>query len=354
MTDDPLNESIIAALPLPVMLVSQRYRIDHANAGAGEIFGQDLVGLNAATLLRQAPVLAAMDQAIRDGQPGQARFILSGHSGEVIYQVSANAIPGGAILSFEDASLRDENDIMRRDFIANISHELRTPLTGLIGFIETLKGPAKSDPEAQARFLDIMDREAQRMSRMVSDLLSLSRVEADERVRPREMVNLPGILRSAVATLEGKLKDARCEVAAEGIDGDIYVPGDRDQLIQLFLNLVENAIKYGGRDRTIHISCQEVERDPTLRQPVLRVEVRDEGEGIDPIHLPRLTERFYRVDDHRSREQGGTGLGLSIVKHIVNRHRGRLKITSEQGVGSCFAVIIPKFSGARNSSDPVS
>ena len=333
---------ILAGIPLPVMLIDANYAITLTNPPLLELFGHDPGGMNAVTLLRQAPVLTAMDAAMRDKQDGIARFVFNGLAGEVIYQFRAAPIPGGgAILSFEDKSQAEESEIIRRDFVANISHELRTPLTALTGFIETLRTTARDDPEARDRFLEIMENEAQRMNRMVSDLLSLSRVQADERVRPRDTVNVSGVIRSVVATLEGKLKDANTKVRMAGLEGRATVMGDRDQLTQLFLNLIENAIKYGGPDRTIHIELSDVAQDRTLRTSAYRIDIRDEGEGIDLLHLPRLTERFYRVDDHRSREMGGTGLGLAIVKHIVNRHRGRLKIASEQGVGSCFSVILP-------------
>lgn len=338
-----LTHDIVQGLPLPVLLIDDTYTVLVSNTAAREMFGNEVNGMNAVTLLRQAPVLAAMDAAIRDGDDGNARFLHAGISGEITYMFRAHPVrqSGGAVLSFEDRSLFEDSELIRRDFIANISHELRTPLTSLAGFIETLRTSARDDPEVRDRFLQIMEHEAQRMSRMVSDLLSLSRVEADERVRPREQVDLTAVLRSVIATLEGKLKDANIKISVTGLNSEALVPGDRDQLIQLFLNLIENAIKYGGSDRTIHIGLIEVPKDPTLRRPAWRVDVRDEGEGIDPIHLPRLTERFYRVDDDRSRQKGGTGLGLAIVKHIVNRHRGRLKITSEQSFGSCFSTIFP-------------
>ncbi len=335
-------QSILAGVPIAILLIDDRYQITDANPTACEIFGRDLEGENAVTLLRQAPVLEAMDHAMRDGARGQARFLLAGTLGEVSYAFAAHPLPaGGAVLSFEDMSHAEESEIIRRDFVANISHELRTPLTGLIGFIETLRGSAKDDPKAQARFLEIMEAEAIRMSRMVSDLLSLSRVQADERVRPRREISITGVVRSAIATLEGKLSDAGVRVEVENLSDDVLVLGDRDQLTQLFLNLIENAIKYGGSGKTIHVTAQRIARDATLRCPSVRLDVRDEGPGIDEIHLPRLTERFYRVDDHRSREMGGTGLGLAIVKHIVGRHRGRMKITSTKGVGSQFSVIFP-------------
>ncbi len=340
------TKQILAGLPVPVMVVDTDYRIALTNPPLLELFGYDPYGMNAVTLLRQAPVLAAIDQSIVDAVASDARFIFNGVSGEITYHFCAyplteNGKVTGAVLSFEDKSQAEASDIIRRDFVANISHELRTPLTGLTGFIETLRTTARDDPDARERFLGIMEAEAHRMSRMVTDLLSLSRVQTDERVRPRNKTDVCAVLRSVIATLEGKLKDASVTVVTNGIDKTAVILGDRDQLIQLFLNLIENAIKYGGSAKSIHVSMSAVEYDRALRTSAFRIDVQDEGEGIDPLHLPRLTERFYRVDDHRSREMGGTGLGLAIVKHIINRHRGRLKISSNQDVGSCFSVILP-------------
>lgn len=336
------TEALLKGIPLPAMIVDAERIITIANAGASEIFGRDITGAYTISLIRQAPALAALEACLEDNKSGSARYVLSGVSGERAFHMSANPLPGGhAVVSFEDQTRQEESEMVRRDFVANISHELRTPLTSLIGFIETLRGPARGDVDAQDRFLGIMEQEAQRMSRMVNDLLSLSRVEVDERVRPRAQVNLAGVLRSVVATLEGKLSDANVNVDASSLDEKHLIRGDRDQLTQLFLNLIENAIKYGGRDKTIHIAITNIARDQPLRQAAIQVEIRDEGEGIDDIHLPRLTERFYRVDDHRNRDQGGTGLGLAIVKHIVKRHRGRFEIKSKQGIGSSFSVFFP-------------
>jgi two-component system phosphate regulon sensor histidine kinase PhoR len=226
---------------------------------------------------------------------------------------------------------------IRRDFVANVSHELRTPLTALIGFIETLKGPARDDAAARMRFLTIMEREAGRMNRLVRDLLHLSRVEAEERIRPREKIDVVGIVNMAVATLR-PLAQASEVVIEVAVAEPCELPGDPDQLTQVFNNLIENAIKYGGAGKTVHIRFST---EGSLRGPVLRVDVVDQGEGIDQVHLPRLTERFYRVDSHRSREQGGTGLGLAIVKHIVSRHRGWFKVDSVVGQGSTFSVLLP-------------
>jgi two-component system phosphate regulon sensor histidine kinase PhoR len=225
---------------------------------------------------------------------------------------------------------------MRRDFVANVSHELRTPLTALMGFIETLKHAAKDDPRAREMFLGIMEHEAGRMNRLVRDLLQLSRVEAEERIRPKDEVELRALLVGVISSLQGLAERAggRVELA-----GDPFtVPGDADQLVQVFTNLIENALKYGKAGQVVRVSLTP---EDTVRGPAVKVEVADEGEGIDPVHLPRLTERFYRVDSHRSREMGGTGLGLAIVKHIVSRHRGFLRIESEPGEGSRFSVVLP-------------
>ncbi|EPX78882.1 ATP-binding protein [Litoreibacter arenae] len=335
-------EAVLEAVPLPVLILNSDHRITLANSASTDLFGRNVTGENGVGVLRQAAALDAVERCLTEGQQSSARFVLSGQSGAHIFTLRAHPLPDHrALLSFEDRSQHEDSEAMRRDFVANISHELRTPLTSLMGFIETLRGPARDDPDAQERFLEIMEHEAQRMSRMVTDLLSLSRVEVDERIRPRDQVDLSSVLRSVIATLEGKLSDAGVTVSAPDLDARALIRGDRDQLIQLFLNLLENAIKYGGAGKVIHIAIRRLERDPTLRQAAIQVDIRDEGEGIDPLHIPRLTERFYRVDDHRSRDMGGTGLGLAIVKHIVNRHRGRLKIASEQGVGSCFSIIFP-------------
>ena len=237
---------------------------------------------------------------------------------------------------------------MRRDFVANVSHELRTPLTALMGFIETLSGPAKDDPEARARFLGIMSGEAERMNRLVGDLLSLSRVEAEERVRPTQAVNLTDVLQTALRNLNPLAVDN--DVTLTPVFGTEPMPlrGDADQLLQVFTNLIENAIKYGGEGKNVEITAEIQQHDSALRGPSARITVTDQGPGIDPVHLPRLTERFYRADNHRSRTLGGTGLGHAIVKHILNRHRGRLKITSTPGEGASFCVILPSDAGVSN------
>jgi two-component system phosphate regulon sensor histidine kinase PhoR len=244
------------------------------------------------------------------------------------------------LCAFEDITEAEKIGQMRRDFVANVSHELRTPLTALLGFIETLQGPARDDAAARARFLGIMAREAMRMNRLVRDLLSLSRVEAEERVRPTDRVDIAAIMASVATTLRPMAEAAGVALVLEGTEAPAVVTADADQMTQVLHNLVENAVKYGSAGKLVTMTLQHLPEAPALRGPALSITVADRGEGIDPIHLPRLTERFYRVDSHRSREGGGTGLGLAIVKHIVNRHRGRLRIDSEKGQGTTFTILL--------------
>jgi len=329
---------LIEAVPMPLILVGSGERVSAANEMAKMLFGQALEGRHYITVLRQPQVLDAVEAALKTGAPQGGTLAMRDTAGDKTYRMAATPVEGSVLVSLEDVSHVREASQMRRDFVANVSHELRTPLTALLGFIETLQGPAKGDPGAQDRFLSIMQREASRMSRLIQDLLSLSRVESEERVRPREEVDVAALVRRAATTLAPLAEESGVAIDL-GETASLTVPGDGDQLLQVFTNLMENAIKYGGTE--LGVSLELNDPDPYLRGPAVRVTVADNGTGIDPVHLPRLTERFYRVDNHRSREMGGTGLGLAIVKHIVNRHRGRLRITSESEQGSRFVVILP-------------
>jgi len=347
------NASMIAlaeAVPLPVLLVTPGERIHWANSAARALFGEALIGRTFVTVLRQPAIGDALEAALGRRESAKVRVRISPAGREILAMVAVSPMPadpqtglaaGGAVLSIEDITALEEAEAMRRDFVANVSHELRTPLTALMGFIETLRGAAKDDPVARDRFLSIMDREAGRMNRLVGDLLSLSRVESEERRKPTESVDLSAVLKGAMQTLQPVADAAGVQLIREGEEGVLRCPGDPDQLTQIFSNLIENAIKYGGTGGEVRICVERIAHEPVLRGAALRVTVADKGEGIDAIHVPRLTERFYRVDTHRSREQGGTGLGLAIVKHIVARHRGRLKIDSEKGKGSRFSVVLP-------------
>lgn len=340
--------SLLEALPLPALSVDQDSRIASTNTAARALLGQQIEGHNFGTILRQPATLLAIENTVYDQKPRSAKYIASVGTQDVTYSVTcryvgdaANVESGGVIVCFEDVSHLETAGQMRRDFVANVSHELRTPLTALVGFIETLLGLARDDAPARERFLKIMADEAGRMNRLIGDLLSLSRVEGEERVRPKDHVDIATLLASTIHSLKPLSDERNVRIELEQPEMPVSIIGDADQLRQVFTNLIENALKYGASGQFVSVRLTNSERDPALRKPNVRIEVIDRGLGIDPLHLPRLTERFYRVDDSRSRHLGGTGLGLAIVKHIINRHRGRLLVESELGQGSVFTVLLP-------------
>ncbi|WP_109311505.1 ATP-binding protein [Ruegeria sp. AU67] len=348
MPNDLLAE-IVSAIPIPTLMVDQTERIIAANTEARTMLGQNIEGRHFATILRQPQVIDAIEQSLRNKGSSKTRHLSNDGAQDTTFEVQCRymngvgAVEGGAVMVvFQDVTYLKQAGQMRRDFVANVSHELRTPLTALMGFIETLRGPARDDAAARERFLQIMTDEANRMNRLVGDLLSLNRVESEERVRPKEQLDLTGLLQSTLTTLRPLAEAANVDLTLDTSSGPILVAGDRDQLRQVFTNLVENAIKYGGSGGSVDVRIQASDRDTAMRGPAVRVQIADKGPGIDAVHLPRLTERFYRADSHRSRELGGTGLGLAIVKHIVNRHRGRLRVESTLGKGSVFTVILPR------------
>ena len=337
-----INE-LLLALPMPAIAIDGSERIMAANTDAHTLIGQGIEGRNYVTILRQPPLIDAIEKTLADSLARTSTYLANDGVEDTTYQVTVRVVPGAhvIVLCFIDITHLQQAGQMRRDFVANVSHELRTPLTALMGFIETLRGPARDDAAARDRFLDIMEGEAGRMNRLVGDLLSLSRVEGEQRVRPRGQVVLNDVLASVLQALSPLAKDHGMTVETAFPNTPVTMTGDTDQLKQVFTNLVENAIKYGTAGKRVTIAMRQVERDPALRAPAVRVEVIDYGAGIDAVHLPRLTERFYRADGHRSRALGGTGLGLAIVKHIINRHRGRLRVESEVGKGARFTVILP-------------
>ena len=345
MTETKLDE-LLSASPIPMILIGADQRIACANPGAEDMFGTGLALRHYMTVLRQ-PALHGAIEAVMEGREDrvEARISVTQAIREAGYKATIAKVegPGGrmTMVSFVDVTDVQEAGQIRRDFVANVSHELKTPLTALLGFIETLRGAAKDDEAARSRFLEVMESEANRMNRLVADLLSLSRVESEQRVRPIGPVDVAGLLRSTANSLRPLAEDAGCEIVLGSLEDAVMVPGDADQLAQVFANLVENAVKYGGQGTQVTLTLDRISHDPKLRGPAVSITVSDDGHGFDPIHIPRLTERFYRVDDHRSRALGGTGLGLAIVKHIVNRHRGRLHIESTPGKGSRFTMSLP-------------
>jgi two-component system phosphate regulon sensor histidine kinase PhoR len=356
-------EAIAAALPDPLLVLDERRRIVRANRAAESFVGPLAAPRDLATALRNPAVLTAADAVLR----GEAsRIIDFAVAVPIERQLRAYlsriepAAPDGAaaLLVLYDIGAVKRAEQMRADFVANASHELRTPLAALSGFIETLRGPAREDAEARERFLAIMQQQAERMTRLVEDLLSLSRVELNEHMPPQDRVALVPLLRDLVDVFELRAGERRMRILLRLPSELPDVIGDHDELVQLFQNLIDNAIKYSRTGGAITIGAEPVLRPApeggSGAVPFVAVAVRDEGEGIAREHLPRLTERFYRVDTARSRAMGGTGLGLAIVKHILNRHRGFLAIESTPGVGSVFTAFLrPDPAGSRETRPTV-
>ena len=343
------NEAVLASLPDPLMMLDRRRRIVQANPAAGKLFGSELAGRALTDVLR-SPALVDATDAVLAGAPHQSvEFTVPGGL-EQYFQANVAGLPAPApdgtlaIVSLHDLTGIKRAEQMRADFVANASHELRTPLSSLLGFIETLSGPARDDEAARLRFLPIMDQQAQRMSRLIEDLLSLSRIEMQEHNPPTGRTDLKRVLRGVANSLEHKArqKNMSIEVAADDLPA---VVGDQDELAQVFQNLIDNAVKYGRAETKVTVSAAASQAaSARLGRKAVAVTVSDRGEGIAREHLPRLTERFYRVDTARSRQLGGTGLGLAIVKHIVSRHRGALEVRSQVGSGSTFSVYLPAVS----------
>ena len=328
----PLTRTLFERLPLPVMLLDAGQRVLFVNRDMRAVLGPGLERRNVSAALRHPGVLNAIAEAQASSEPTFAPFTIAGPV-DRHYEAYAARIDGGlvALLLHEVTAIR-RSEQMRADFVANASHELRTPLAAVTGFIETLQGPARDDTAAREQFLGIMATEAARMRRLIDDLLSLTRIEQNEHVRPNAPVALAPVVRQAAAALAPLAQKDRIRVTIAGETPEVR--GDHDELVQLFQNLVHNAIKYGREGGEVAVTLGH-ENSHAF------VSVRDEGEGIPREALPRLTERFYRVDVKRSRECGGTGLGLAIVKHIVSRHQGRLAIESVVGEGSVFTVFLP-------------
>lgn len=339
---DTASSALISALPNPVLLVDTSGFVTAANPAATDLFGSRIAGAQIRAHLRQPGVAELLERMLGGAEEGSVTFVASAGSHETVWRVVARRAKLGIIvLSLSDVSDIETAEAQRRDFVANVSHELRSPLTVLAGFIETLQGPAGQDPAARDEFLAIMAEQAERMTGLVADLLSLSRVEAVEKIRPRTPVSIDMVLKATLAALRPQIDAAQLKITYEVPEALPDIPGDYDQLVQVFHNLIENGVKYGGSGGRLDISARWMASLPGFDGGVLRVSVRDYGEGIDPVFIPRLTERFYRVDKARSRDSGGTGLGLAIVKHILSRHRGRLVIRSAPGEGASFEAVLP-------------
>jgi two-component system phosphate regulon sensor histidine kinase PhoR len=334
----PLVRKVLGQMPVPVMLLDSGSRVLFVNEPMRTVVGPSADRKPISTVLRNPEVLTAIAQTSSDGEPATAQFTVAVpiERHYEAYSARVSNDPAVTVLVLHDLTAIRRSEQMRADFVANASHELRTPLAAVSGFIDTLRGHAKDDAAARENFLEIMGAQTARMSRLIDDLLSLTRIELNEHVPPHGRVGVEGVVREAVAALEPLARPDSIAIALNARPGLPPVTGDRDELIQLFQNLIHNAIKYGRQNGHVWIQVGMTEPENQIF-----VAVKDDGEGIPPQAVPRLTERFYRVDVKRSRERGGTGLGLAIVKHIVSRHQGRLIIESKLGEGSTFTVFLP-------------
>jgi len=343
--DDDLLRAVVAGLPDPVVALDRDGRVLAVNDRARRLAPALRQGEPVALTLRIPELIEAIARAAAEGEEQRVvyfeRVPLDRWYETIVMPVKRAATatsPDFVLMTFHDLTPLRRVEEMRADFVANASHELRTPLAALLGFIETLQGSAREDSKARARFLAIMQEQARRMARLIDDLLSLSRIELNAHRRPDTPVDLAPIVRQVADGLETLARDRGVTVNIDNANA-MSVLGDHDELVRVFENLVENALKYGAAGRRVDIKLGQ--GSSAEGEPEAQVSVRDYGPGIAPEHLPRLTERFYRVDVTESRAQGGTGLGLALVKHILNRHRGRLTIESAPGAGAVFTVHLP-------------
>ncbi len=342
-----LIESLIAGLPGPAIVLDRDGRVIAFNEGALGLAPAMRRGDPALISLRMPELVNAIRRASRRREPQRVEFferVPRDRWYEAFVRpvrlAAGEGVPSDLLLmTFNDLTPLRRVEEMRADFIANASHELRTPLASLLGFIETLQGRAKDDKPAREKFLAIMQTQATRMARLIDDLLSLSRIELNAHLQPSTPVDLASIVRQVVDGLHMLARDREVEIKVSLPAEPLVVLGERDELIRALENLVENALKYGAAGKRVDVTLAAGQTRAGLSEA--RLTVRDFGPGIPPEHLPRLTERFYRVDVADSRQQGGTGLGLALVKHILNRHGGRLTIDSTPGEGASFCMHVP-------------
>ena len=345
--DGPWIEILIGKLPDPVIVLDRGARVVAFNAQASAMAPALSRGEAASLALRAPEVVEAIRLAGAGAGAQRVEFServpvdrwLAAHIAPIDLPEGSRGTRHLLLMIFHDLTPLRRVEEMRADFVANASHELRTPLASLSGFIDTLQGPARDDPRARERFLAIMKTQAHRMARLIDDLLSLSRVELNAHVRPETPLELGAIVRQVADALQMLARERGVAIELAIPTEPLIVPGDRDELTRVFENLVENAVKYAASGKRVDISAERAATADGSGEAIVRV--RDYGPGIAAEHLPRLTERFYRIDVGQSRAEGGTGLGLSLVKHVLNRHRGRLGIESRLGEGATFTVRLP-------------
>ncbi|TNE56770.1 MAG: GHKL domain-containing protein [Alphaproteobacteria bacterium] len=333
----PLDPAaFLAALPIPAILLDSQRVVRLHNGPAEATFLKIRKGYDLSATLRRPRLLEIVDSTLKTGEAASCRFEWGSDPAKT-FEADATRISTAegdfALIIFLDITQTLKVEAVRSAFVANVSHELRSPLTTMMGAAEALEGPAKDDPVGQERMLALMSQEARRMKNLIDDLLSLSRVESQEYIPPHQSVSLKSVLEGARERLAERAAKRGMEIKVEVETGLPPVSGVDDELFQVFDNLIGNAIKYGSAGSTVTVEARQ-------SGSLALISVHNEGPAIPAIHLPRLTERFYRVDKSRSRELGGTGLGLAIVKHIINRHRGRLDVQSSDADGTTFSVFL--------------
>jgi len=346
-----IPQQVFDRLPSAIIVIDDQRRVMHANKSAVSLIGENALNRDLSLSLRHPVILDSADDVLAGATERAGEITIPAPVAQSftfhVERLHDAPLPDGsfATLVLDDVTSAHKTEEMRASFVANVSHELRSPLTAIIGFIETLRGPASDDVDARQRFLSIMHRESQRMARLIDDLLSLSRVEVNEHVAPQDAVDVTQTLHNVMEALQPQAAIKRIKLNLNADKSTPVALGDADQLHQVFRNLIENAIKYSSDDSAVEVSSKSVARVPGSARPGLSVTVHDQGPGIPKSLIPRLTERFYRIDEARSNtaETGmsSTGLGLAIVKHIVNRHRGHMTAQSEIGIGSTFTVYLP-------------
>ncbi len=355
-----LIESLIGGLPGPAIVLDRDGRVVTFNAAAAAIAPSLRSGEPALITLRMPELVDAIRRAATSWTPQRVEFFervpldrwFEAFVTPVRLANVDNVLSDIMLMTFNDLTPLRRVEEMRADFIANASHELRTPLAALLGFIETLQGPARSDPAAREKFLSIMQGQATRMARLIDDLLSLSRIELNAHLHPNTPLDLAPVVKQVADGLQTLARDRDVAIKVAASSDRLIVLGDRDELIRALENLVENALKYGAAGKRVDITLTRSQARSGAPEALLAV--RDYGPGIAPEHLPRLTERFYRVDVTESRAQGGTGLGLALVKHVLNRHGGRLSIESTPGQGATFIMHLPLPTGDSMSAEDFS
>ena len=336
--EGPGIAEVLDAIAEPVLLIADR-RVIAANPPARTLLGQHILGEDVRIAIRH-PAAAERLMNPNDHDSSAPIHLVGLGTRDQRWEMRVTALGDGRrIVHLIDRTGSYASERIRVDFVANASHELRTPLAALLGFIETLQGPAKNDTAAREKFLAIMQQQAARMARLIDDLLSLSRIELNAHLPPSTPVELASLVRQVTDGLQTLARDRKVEIRQVIPPEPLTVLGDRDELIRGLENLVENALKYGAAGKRVDVTLSRGQT--RAGAPEARIAVRDFGPGIAPEHLPRLTERFYRVDVADSRSQGGTGLGLALVKHILNRHGGRVAVESVLGQGATFTMHLP-------------